>query len=55
MATYISGLCLPTAMLSTGVPYNVTTLEQLTADIAALNAILDNACVTPTPPYLALS
>ena len=49
MATYISGLCLPTAMLSTGVPYNVTTLEQLTADIAALNAILDNACVTPTP------
>ena len=52
MATYISGLCLPTAMLSTGVPYNVTTLEQLTADIAALNAILDNACVTPTPPLL---
>jgi len=50
MATYISGLCLPTVMLSTGVPYNVTTLEQLTADIAALNAILDNACVTPTPP-----
>jgi hypothetical protein len=49
MATYISGLCLPTAMLSTGVPYNVTTLEQLTADIAALNAILDNACVTPAP------
>ena len=52
MATYISGLCLPTAMLSTGVPYNVTTLEQLTADIATLNAILDNACVTPTPPLL---
>lgn len=52
MATYISGLCLPTVMLSTGVPYNVTTLEQLTADIAALNAILDNACVTPTPPLL---
>jgi len=39
-------------MLSTGVPYNVTTLEQLTADIATLNAILDNACVTPTPPLL---
>ena len=52
MATYISGLCLPTAMLSTGVPYNVTTLEQLTADIATLNAILDNTCVTPTPPLL---
>lgn len=49
MATYISGLCLPTVMLSTGVPYNVTTLEQLTADIATLNAILDNACVTPAP------
>lgn len=49
MATYISGLCLPTAMLSTGVPYNVTTLEQLTADIATLNAILDNTCVTPAP------
>ena len=46
MATYISGLCLPTVMLSTGVPYNVTTLEQLTADIATLNAILDNTCVT---------
>ncbi len=46
MATYISGLCLPTAILSTGVPYNVTTLEQLTADIATLNAILDNTCVT---------
>ena len=46
MATYISGLCLPTVMLSTGVPYNVTTLEQLTADIAALNAIFENTCVT---------
>ena len=52
MATYISGLCLPTVMLSTGVPYNVTTLEQLTADIAALNAILENACVTPPVPQL---
>ena len=52
MATYISGLCLPTAMLSTGVPYNVTTLEQLTADIATLNAILDNTCVTPAPTLL---
>ena len=54
MATYISGLCLPTAMLSTGVPYNVTTIEQLTADIAALNAILDNTCVTPEPPRAGL-
>ncbi len=54
MATYISGLCLPTVMLSTGVPYNVTTLEQLTADIAALNAILENACVTPPVPQLGL-
>jgi len=52
MATYISGLCLPTVMLSTGVPYNVTTLEQLTADIATLNAILENACVTPPVPQL---
>ena len=52
MATYISGLCLPTAMLSTGVPYNVTTSEQLTADIATLNAILDNTCVTPAPTLL---
>ena len=54
MATYISGLCLPTAMLSTGVPYNVTTLEQLTADIATLTAILENACVTPEPPRAGL-
>lgn len=54
MATYINGLCLPTVMLSTGMPYNVTTIEQLTADIATLNTILDNTCVTPEPPLVGL-
>jgi hypothetical protein len=43
MATFINGLCLPMVFLGANTPYTPITLEGLEADIAALEALLEQA------------